>query len=91
MVWWRAVGGGRLTPEDERAIVILRRYYGLSRGQAAALPIWERRLLVNGGLALLRIEAGVVDGAPVSGGGATVGAGPLSAHDVHVLTTPGVG
>lgn len=88
MVWWREHGGGRLTPEDEQAIVILRRFYGLSRGDASELPLWERRLLVNGGLAMLRIEGGVSDAAPVAAG---VGHGSFSAHDVHVLTTPGVG
>ena len=90
MVWWREFGGGRLTPEDERAIVILRRFYGLSRGAASDLPLWERRLLVNGGLAMLRIEAGVGDDAPVAASSAAGGVGHLSAHDVYVLTTPGV-
>jgi hypothetical protein len=43
---WGAFGGGRITPEDARALIILRRYYGISRLEAARLPLWEFELLV---------------------------------------------
>lgn len=44
-----AVSGGRLTPEDARALVILRHHFGISRVEAAQLPIWEFNLLVGAG------------------------------------------
>lgn len=79
MVLERGVGGGRLTPEDAHAIVILRHVYGISRGEASRLPGWELRLLVANGRSILGLDDAEGD------------SGSLTASDMRILTTPGIG
>lgn len=68
----RAVGGGRLTAEQLRELVVFRHLYHMDRAAVAALPVWEREALLQAGIELLNVatddsDAGVVDGGPQTG------------------------
>ena len=56
MGWRGVLGGGRLTPEHAIELVVFRHCYHMDRAQVAALPVWERGVLLANGRAILGVD-----------------------------------